>query len=561
MINGKKVMVVMPAYHAEQTLEATYRALPHDVVDHVLLVDDASSDNTVAVAKSLGIDVITHARNRGYGANQKTCYRAALDKGADIIVMVHPDYQYEPRLATAMAAMIESEVYDLVIGSRILGGKARQSGMPWWKYVANRALTAFENLMLGAKLSEYHSGYRAYSADLLQNIPFENNSDDFIFDNQLLAQAIVAGFPVGEISVPTKYFPEASSINLPRSIKYGFGVLGTACLGFLARTKLTKPNLFPTLSKNSKTTLEVTDQRPTKITQQLKTKNGHNKDQINVPSFLIIGAQKSGTSWLHHTLRQHPSIYLPKDKDWEPDFLKPDDFQKFLQRFSQRRSRQISGDACAAWFWTERGADPATGQHRNVADDIANTLGQGIKLIVLLRNPVQRAISAYLHHLKHKTLSPDTSIIDADSNLGIITLSQYGFHLENWLKCYSADNILLLPSPAEANPEDIFSQAINFLGVPPTPESVEDTKKVIMPGMQKLQLSDGVWVPEESLESSKRFANRETKTQTINDKKFVRIISQDEIDAIQRHLELDTRKFLNLVKKYKKMHPAFSGWL
>lgn len=244
MINGKKIMVVMPAYHAEQTLEATYRALPHDIIDHVLLVDDASSDNTVAVARRLGIEVITHPSNRGYGANQKTCYQAALDKGADIVVMVHPDYQYEPRLATAMAAMIESGVYDLVIGSRILGGKARQSGMPWWKYLANRALTAFENLLLGAKLSEYHTGYRAYSATLLRAIPFQRNSDDFIFDNQLLAQAIVAGYPVGEISVPTKYFPEASSINLPRSIKYGFGVLGTALLGFAARTGLAKPDLF-----------------------------------------------------------------------------------------------------------------------------------------------------------------------------------------------------------------------------------------------------------------------------------------------------------------------------
>ena len=249
MINGKQVMVVMPAYHAEHTLESTYQALPHEVIDHVLLVDDASSDNTVAVANKLGIEVIRHDRNRGYGANQKTCYQAALDRGADIVVMVHPDYQYEPRLATAMAAMIESGVYDLVIGSRILGGKARQSGMPWWKYVANRALTAFENVMLGAKLSEYHTGYRAYSADLLRAIAFQNNSDDFIFDNQFLAQAIIGGYPVGEISVPTKYFPEASSINLPRSIKYGFGVLGTAMQGFAARTGLLKPALFARITR------------------------------------------------------------------------------------------------------------------------------------------------------------------------------------------------------------------------------------------------------------------------------------------------------------------------
>lgn len=255
MINGKKIIVVMPAYHAEHTLEATYRALPHDVVDHVLLVDDASCDNTVSVARKLGVEVIQHTQNKGYGANQKTCYEAALAKGADIIVMVHPDYQYEPRLATAMAAMIESEVYDLVIGSRILGGKARQSGMPWWKYMANRALTAFENALLGAKLSEYHSGYRAYSAQLLRAIPFQDNSDDFIFDNQLLAQAIVAGYPVGEISVPTKYFPEASSINLRRSIRYGFGVLGTAVLGFMTRMGVFKHRLFGKATRSHRSDL------------------------------------------------------------------------------------------------------------------------------------------------------------------------------------------------------------------------------------------------------------------------------------------------------------------
>lgn len=234
----------MPAYHAGQTLEVTYNALPHNIVDTVLVVDDNSSDNTVDIAKKLGARVIKHASNMGYGANQKTCYHAALKEGADIIVMVHPDYQYEPKLVTAMAAMIESEVYDVVFGSRILGGKAKRSGMPTWKYIANRLLTAFENIMLGAKLSEYHTGYRAYSLSYLEKKYWVDNSNDFVFDNQFIAQAIVYGFPVGEISVPTKYFPEASSINLPRSIKYGFGVLGTSILGFCARTGLYKHKLF-----------------------------------------------------------------------------------------------------------------------------------------------------------------------------------------------------------------------------------------------------------------------------------------------------------------------------
>jgi glycosyltransferase involved in cell wall biosynthesis len=234
----------MPAYHAGKTLEKTYNALPHNVVDSVLVVDDNSSDNTVEIAKKLGVHVIKHDTNKGYGANQKTCYNAALENGADIIVMVHPDYQYEPKLVTAMAAMIESEVYDVVFGSRILGGKAKQSGMPAWKYIANRLLTAFENIMLGAKLSEYHTGYRAYSRNYLEKKYWQNNSDDFVFDNQFIAQAIVYGYPVGEISVPTKYFPEASSINLSRSITYGFGVLGTSMLGFLARTGLYKNKLF-----------------------------------------------------------------------------------------------------------------------------------------------------------------------------------------------------------------------------------------------------------------------------------------------------------------------------
>ena len=235
MINGKKVLVVMPAYRAARTLEATFRALPHAIVDHVLLVDDASHDDTAAVARSLGIEVIVHESNRGYGANQKTCYRTALAGDADIVVMVHPDYQYEPRLVTAMAAMIESGVYDAVIGSRILGGRARAGGMPLWKYIANRGLTAFENLMLGAKLSEYHTGYRAFSRGLLEALRWQECSDDFVFDNEMLAQIILGGFRLGEISVPTKYFNNASSINFSRSVKYGFGVLRVSITGVLWR--------------------------------------------------------------------------------------------------------------------------------------------------------------------------------------------------------------------------------------------------------------------------------------------------------------------------------------
>lgn len=244
MLNGKSVMVVMPAYRAGRTLEATWNGLPHDVVDHVVVVDDASDDDTVSVARSLGIEVELHPDNRGYGGNQKTCYESALTHGADIVVMVHPDYQYEPRLVTAMAAMIESGVYDMVIGSRILGGGALRGGMPLWKYIANRFLTAFENLLLGAKLSEYHTGYRAYTRQLLQSIPWAGNSDDFVFDNQMLAQVIVGGYHIGEISVPAKYFAEASSINFPRSLRYGFGVLQTTVLGFLARLGIYRHPLF-----------------------------------------------------------------------------------------------------------------------------------------------------------------------------------------------------------------------------------------------------------------------------------------------------------------------------
>lgn len=244
MLNNKSIMVVMPAYRAAKTLAATWEAIPHDIVDRVLLVDDASDDETVATARGLGIPVVLHESNRGYGSNQKTCYTAALEQGADIVVMLHPDYQYEPRLVSAMAGMIASGVYDVVIGSRILGGGALKGGMPLWKYVANRALTAMENLLLGAKLSEYHTGFRAYSRDVLRAIPWQENSDDFIFDNEFLAQVILGKFRLGEISVPTKYFPEASSINFPRSLRYGFGVVAVSMLGLLARIGVYRHRLY-----------------------------------------------------------------------------------------------------------------------------------------------------------------------------------------------------------------------------------------------------------------------------------------------------------------------------
>lgn len=247
MINGRRIVVVMPAYRAAHTLEATFRDLPHDVVDKVLLVDDASPDDTVQVARALGIEVHAHSHNRGYGGNQKTCYTQALAAGADIVVMVHPDYQYEPRLVTAMAGMVASGVYDAVIGSRILGGGSLAGGMPRWKYVANRLLTATQNLLLGAKLSEYHSGYRAYSRALLEQTQWPRNSDDFVFDNEILAQVILGGFRLGEISVPTKYFEEASSINFARSVTYGLGVLRVSGMGLLWRMGLWREPRFARL--------------------------------------------------------------------------------------------------------------------------------------------------------------------------------------------------------------------------------------------------------------------------------------------------------------------------
>jgi glycosyltransferase involved in cell wall biosynthesis len=246
MLNGKKIVVVMPAYNAAKTLRRTYDdVLAQGIVDKIILVDDASRDDTVAVARTLpGMRVEVHSENRGYGGNQKTCYRLALEEGADIVIMLHPDYQYTPLLIPAMASMIANGLYECVLGSRILGGGALSGGMPWWKYVANRALTFFENVLTGAKLSEYHTGYRAFSRALLEEIPLEGNSDDFVFDNQMLAQILWKGRTVAEISCPTKYFPEASSINFVRSVRYGFGCLGTGLSFRMTRWGLWRSRLF-----------------------------------------------------------------------------------------------------------------------------------------------------------------------------------------------------------------------------------------------------------------------------------------------------------------------------
>jgi glycosyltransferase involved in cell wall biosynthesis len=226
VINGKRIAVVMPAYNAAKTLEQTVRELP-EIVDIKILVDDKSTDETVEMARRLGLRVFVHEKNYGYGRNQQTCYREALFAGADIVVMVHPDYQYTPLLVTAMSSMVASGVYDVVLGSRIVGGGALRGGMPFYKYVANRFLTVFQNTFTGAKLSEYHTGFRAFSKDVLTNLPVLENSDDFVFDNEMLTQCICFGYRIGELSCPTKYFHEASSINFSRSVKYGFGVLST----------------------------------------------------------------------------------------------------------------------------------------------------------------------------------------------------------------------------------------------------------------------------------------------------------------------------------------------
>jgi glycosyltransferase involved in cell wall biosynthesis len=243
MLNGKHIAVVFPAYNAEKTLRATVAELP-ECVDLRILVDDGSTDQTVSLARELGLDVYAHNGNYGYGRNQQTCYREALAHGADIVIMVHPDYQYTPLLVTAMASMIAYSVYDVVLGSRIVGGGALQGGMPLYKYFANRLLTAFENLVLGAKLSEYHTGYRAFSRAVLLQLPLLENSDDFVFDNQMLAQCLHFGFRIGEVSCPTKYFPDASSIGFRRSVRYGFGVLATSLQFALQRLDLAHFKIF-----------------------------------------------------------------------------------------------------------------------------------------------------------------------------------------------------------------------------------------------------------------------------------------------------------------------------
>ena len=244
MLEGNKVTVVLPAYNAARTLQQTIDAIPRQVVDEILLTDDASRDETVQLARSLGIPTLVHDKNRGYGGNQKTCYRAALDNGADIVVMLHPDYQYSPRLVPAMASMIASGEYDMVMGSRILGNGALAGGMPLYKYIANRGLTFVENILLGEKLSEYHTGYRAFSRRVLETLPLDRCSDDFVFDNQMIAMAIAWGMRIGEISCPTRYFEEASSINFRRSVVYGFGVLDTAVRFRLHRMGLSRSPLY-----------------------------------------------------------------------------------------------------------------------------------------------------------------------------------------------------------------------------------------------------------------------------------------------------------------------------
>jgi glycosyltransferase involved in cell wall biosynthesis len=244
VFHGKRIVVVMPAYNAARTIEKTYREIPLDLVDEVVVTDDASHDDTVEIAARLGLRTLVHEVNRGYGANQKTCYAEALRLGADVVVMLHPDYQYTPRLIPAMIAMMTDGPFDVVLGSRVLGGRALSGGMPTYKYVSNRALTAVENLLLGAKLSEYHTGYRAFSREVLSALPLLENSDDFVFDNQMLAQILLAGFEVGEVSCPAAYFEEASSINFRRSVRYGLGVLGTSLGGFLHRKGLRRSRLF-----------------------------------------------------------------------------------------------------------------------------------------------------------------------------------------------------------------------------------------------------------------------------------------------------------------------------
>ncbi|MGA3013481.1 MAG: glycosyltransferase family 2 protein [Bacteroidales bacterium] len=245
MLKNRKIVVVFPAYNAEHTLEDTYKEIPFDIVDEVILVDDASRDNTLGKAKELGIhNIITHQKNMGYGANQKSCYRAALELGADIVIMVHPDYQYTPKLIPSMAYLIANDVYEVVLGSRILGKGARKGGMPLYKYISNRILTLTQNFLIGAKLSEYHTGYRAFSRKVLESINYQANSNDFVFDNQMLSQILFQGYEIAEITCPTKYFKEASSINLKRSITYGLGVLKTSLQHALQKSGIAKYEIY-----------------------------------------------------------------------------------------------------------------------------------------------------------------------------------------------------------------------------------------------------------------------------------------------------------------------------
>lgn len=244
MIKDRKVIVVLPAYNAEKTLELTYNEIPFDIVDDVLLVDDASNDKTVEKAEKLGIKYIKHSNNLGYGGNQKTCYTKALELGADIVIMLHPDYQYTPKLIHSMAYIIANDIYPVVLASRILGKGALKGGMPLYKYIANRVLTLLQNFIMRQKLSEYHTGYRAYSSEVLCKINYQNNSNDFIFDNEVIAQIFMAGYEIAEITCPTKYFREASSINFFRSIKYGFGVLRVSFIYFFHKAGIIKSKIF-----------------------------------------------------------------------------------------------------------------------------------------------------------------------------------------------------------------------------------------------------------------------------------------------------------------------------
>jgi glycosyltransferase involved in cell wall biosynthesis len=245
MLNGKKIVIVLPAYNAALTLEQTYKEIPFDIVDDVVLVDDASKDNTSEVGAKLGIKhVIRHEKNKGYGGNQKTCYKKALELGADIIIMLHPDYQYTPKLIHAMSGVIAYNVYPVVLGSRILGKGALKGGMPMYKYISNRFLTLSQNILMGQKLSEYHTGYRAFSKEIFEKINIDANSDDFVFDNQMLAQIFYAGYEIGEITCPTKYFDEASSINFSRSVKYGLGVLSVSLSYFFTKAGFSKAKIF-----------------------------------------------------------------------------------------------------------------------------------------------------------------------------------------------------------------------------------------------------------------------------------------------------------------------------